>query len=182
MADKTVSVNLQASVSQYIAQMATASKATSAFRGSLMSVGAGMTKFITLPVLAAGAGALKVAMDWESAFAGVRKTVEATEPQLAKLEAGLRDLATQLPATHEEIAGVAEAAGQLGIALPRIETFTKTMVDMGETTNLSADEAATAMARLANIMQMPQTQFERLGSTIVDLGNKGAATDRFDGG
>lgn len=178
MADRTVTVNLRASVASYLSSMAAAGKATQGFAGGLARVGAGLTKFVTLPVLAAGAASVKAAMDWESAFAGVRKTVEATEPQFKKLEAGLRGMATQLPATHEEIAGVAESAGQLGIALPSIQSFTRAMIDMGETTNLSAEEASQAMARLGNIMQMPEDQFRRLGSTIVDLGNKGAATEQ----
>src|SRR5690554_7933450 len=56
----------------------------------------------------------KAAMSWESAFAGVVKTVDATAAELAVLEKGLRDMALEIPATHEELAGIAEAAGQLG--------------------------------------------------------------------
>lgn len=82
-----------------------------------------------------------------------------------------------MPATHAEIAGVAESAGQLGIQTDNVTSFTKTMIDMGEATNMSADTAATSMARFANITSMSQQDFDRLGSTIVDLGNNMATTE-----
>lgn len=75
-----------------------------------------------------------------------------------------------MPASHQEIAGVAEAAGQLGIKTENVVSFTKTMIDMGESTNMSAETAATSLARLANITKLPQDQFSNLGASIVDLG------------
>ncbi|WP_423250544.1 phage tail tape measure protein [Enterococcus hirae] len=93
------------------------------------------------------------------------------------MEKGLRDLAKELPASHEEIAGVAEAAGQLGIQTDNVVSFTKTMIDLGESTNMSAETAATSLARLANITKLPQDKFSNLGSAIVELGNNFATTE-----
>jgi TP901 family phage tail tape measure protein len=122
-------------------------------------------------------GALAKAIGFESAWAGVTKTVEGTESQLANLRQGIKDMGGEIPASTKEIAAVAEAAGQLGIQTDNILDFTRTMLDLGETTNLSSEEAATALARLANITQMPQENFDRLGSTIVALGNNLATTE-----
>lgn len=130
---------------------------------------------------AASLGALglatKAAMDWESSWAGVQKTVDGTAPQMAELEAGLRGLARELPSSHAEIAAVAEAAGQLGIATPNVLGFTRTMIDMGEATNLSAEEAATSLARFMNVMGTSQTDVGRLGASVVGLGNNFATTE-----
>ncbi|NLQ21236.1 phage tail tape measure protein, partial [Streptococcus pneumoniae] len=82
-----------------------------------------------------------------------------------------------LPATHTEIAAVAEAAGQLGIKTPNVVGFTKTMIDMGESTNLSAEQAATQLARFSNIMGTNQTDIGRLGAAVVGLGNNFATTE-----
>lgn len=123
-------------------------------------------------------GLAKAAIDWESAWAGVTKTVDGTPDQLASIESGLRDLAKTLPATHEEIAAVAEAAGQLGVKTDSIVGFTKVMIDLGETTNLTADEAATSLAQLMNVMGTSADDVSRLGSSIVALGNDGASTER----
>src|SRR5690606_3493048 len=93
------------------------------------------------------------------------------------VEQGLRDLTSVLPATHQEIAAVAEAAGQLGIKTDSVVAFTRTMIDLGETTNLSANDAATALARFTNIMGTNQDQVSNLGSAIVGLGNNYATSE-----
>nr|DAG79871.1 MAG TPA: minor tail protein [Caudoviricetes sp.] len=140
---------------------------------ALAAVGAGLT--------AASVGMGKAAMDWESAFAGVKKTVDDSTEGYAQLEGELRNLATTLPASHQEIAAVAEAAGQLGVKRDDIVGFTSTMVDLGETTNLTADEAATAIAQISNVMGTMDREgsegVERFGATLVELGNNGASTE-----
>lgn len=155
------------------------------FGNGLSSMGTTLTTSVTAPIMAGTIAVTKAAIDWESAFTGVKKTVNEMVDangnvtySYAKLEGQLKNLATQLPATHQEIAQVAENAGQLGISTDHIVEFTKTMIDMGESTNLSADEASTALARLANITGMSQDKFSNLGSSIVFLGNNFATTER----
>src|SRR5690606_33910633 len=143
---------------------------------TLTDVGSKLTTGLTLPLAAAGGGALKASIDFESAFAGVRKTVDASEEEFQALSEGSRQMAREIPQSATAIAGIAEAAGQLGIQTEHILTFTRTMADLGVATNLSGEEAATALARLANITQMPQSEFDRLGSAIVALGNNLATT------
>jgi len=137
--------------------------------GALTGIGAAL--------VATSGLAAKAAMDWESAWAGVTKTVDGTPEQLDAVQEGLRGMTGELPAAHEEIAAVAEAAGQLGVQTDSVVSFTKTMIDLGETTNLSADEAATALARFINIMGTSQSDVDRLGSAVVGLGNNYATTE-----
>lgn len=128
---------------------------------------------------AAALGAVAYAsVKWESDFAGVRKTVDGTEQQLSALSRELLHMSTVIPESTTKIAQVAEQAGQLGIATPHVAQFTRTMLMMGTTTNLSADQAAEAIARFMNVMQSAPDAVTRIGSTIVDLGNKGATTEK----
>ncbi|MDU1147509.1 MAG: phage tail tape measure protein [Enterococcus faecalis] len=157
---------------------------TASIGQSIEKVGGSMTKGITLPIAGAVGAVTTAAVKWESSFIGVKKTNDEMVDSNGKviysyddLEKGLRDLAKELPTSHEEIAKVAEAAGQLGIKTDKVVGFTKTMIDMGESTNMSADTAATSLARFANITQMSQDKFSNLGSAIVDLGNNLATTE-----
>lgn len=114
---------------------------------------------------------------YESAITGVYKTVNGTDAQLQRINDGIKEMSTQIPATTTQIAGVAEAAGQLGIATDDVLDFTRVMIDLGESTNLSADEAASALAKFSNITGTSAANYGRLGSVIVGLGNNFATTE-----
>ncbi|CAM3291404.1 phage tail tape measure protein [Vagococcus fessus] len=139
--------------------------------GNKMSVG------VTAPIVAGAGIAIKAASDYESAFAGVRKTVNASDAEFEKLSTGIRNMAKEMPASAVEIANVAEAAGQLGVSTPDILSFSETMIKMGVATNMSAEESSVAIARFANIMDMPMDKVDRLGSSVVELGNNFATTE-----
>ena len=87
------------------------------------------------------------------------------------------DLSKTTSSSATDISAVAEAAGQLGIKTPNVMKFTETMVKLGDTTNLSATEAASALAKFANITGTSADNYDRLGSVIVDLGNNFATTE-----
>lgn len=120
---------------------------------------------------------VKASIEFESAITGVFKTVDGTDEQLAAITQGIKDMTTQMPASTTEIAGVAEAAGQLGIATDDVLDFTRVMIDLGESTNLTADDAATSLAKFANITGTASDNYSRLGSVVVDLGNNFATTE-----
>lgn len=143
----------------------------------LTDIGKSMSLKVTAPIVAAGVAATKTAIDWESAFVGVKKTVDGTTEEIANLGQGIREMAKELPSSAKDIAGVAEAAGQLGIQTDNILGFTKVIIDLGNATNLIGEHGASQLAKFANITGMAQTEFDRLGSTIVALGNNSATTE-----
>ncbi|MEW2011414.1 phage tail tape measure protein, partial [Microbacterium sp. NPDC078814] len=187
MSERVVKVRLAAQVSDYEKGMLEAARATRTVgteaeklaqkKEAFERVGQGLVLTGTA-LTAIAALSVKAAIDWETAWAGVTKTVDGNEQQMAELEDGLRSLAQTLPATHQEIAAVAEAAGQLGVAREDVVDFTKTMIDLSETTNLTADEAATSIAQLMNVMQTTPEDVDNLGAALVALGNDGASTER----
>lgn len=148
------------------------SVAKTGLKGITVAVGT-----VSTALTGAAGYAVKTGIDFESAFAGVKKTVDATDTELDEFRQGIRDMAKEMPQSASQIAEVAEAAGQLGIENKNLLSFTEVMSNLGVATNMSATEAATSLARLANITQMPQENFDRLGSTIVALGNNLATTE-----
>lgn len=119
----------------------------------------------------------QASMDFESAMTGVAKTTDLSDAELARMTDSIRDMSTEIPASTEEIAAVAEAAGQLGIQKDALLDFTETMTMLGTATNMTAEDAATALARFANITGMSADNYDRLGSVIVDLGNHFATSE-----
>lgn len=144
----------------------------------MVSVGRGMTTYVTAPIAAGFAASAKEAISWESAFAGVRKTVDATEEEYAQLEQNIKQMSTEMASSKEEIAGVMEVSGQLGVeGVENLTAFTRTSVMLGDTTNIAAADAATALARVLNITGDGYDKIDRLGSVVVDLGNNFATSE-----
>jgi len=129
--------------------------------------------------------AVKSAMDWESAFAGVIKTVDGTSTELDALETQLRAMSTSstnplagLDNSALTLARIAELGGQLGVNIEDIAGFTQVIGELTIATNLTADSASTMIAQFANIVGMDLgTDLRGLGNVLVDLGNNSATTE-----
>ena len=144
---------------------------------ALTGAGKSLSKTVTTPVLAMGTAAIKASLDFESSFTSVRKTVDATEAEFDALASATKTMSTQVAASTTEINETMAIAGQLGIQNDYLVDFTRTMIDLGNSTNIVAEDAASTLAKFANITSMDQAQFGNLGATLVDLGNNFATTE-----
>ena len=143
-------------------------------------VATGLSNLGTRAALAAAGGLTAVvttAASFEDAFAGVRKTVDATDAELDKLQDSFREMARTIPVSFEELSALGETAGALGIATENIEEFTRVTALLGVTTDVSAQDAATALGQLSNVLGLTAEDYDNFASTLVDLGNKGASTE-----
>ncbi len=141
-------------------------------------------QYASTALAAGGVASAKFAIDFEDSFAGVKKTVDATPEQLAKIKQGIIDLSTTgidgrgaIPQTATELNELAAAGGQLGISQENIIDFTEVMAQMGSATNLVGEEGAATLARFQNVMGVGQNEIRNIGSAIVDLGNHSATTE-----
>lgn len=141
-------------------------------------------QYASTALAAGGVASAKFAIDFENNFANVKKTVDGTPEQIEKIRQEIIDMTTvginghsAIPETTAELTELAAAGGQLGIKTENISKFTETMAMLGTATNLYGEEGAATLAKFANVTKMDQENFDRLGSSIVDLGNNFATTE-----
>lgn len=123
-------------------------------------------------------GVTKAAVDYEAALAGVKKTTDPTAIQFAAFEQGFRNLANTIPVSAKELANMGAMAGQLGIHNESLLTFVETMAKLQTATNIIGEEGAAELAKFMNIMGTSQDRVSNLGSSLVDLGNNFATTEK----
>ncbi|RPH37043.1 MAG: phage tail tape measure protein, partial [Chloroflexi bacterium] len=167
----------QANLAALDRQMAYSVKRTGAGAAVLQRSLVGL-RFAAVGFAAATAGSVAAAVKYESAFASVRKTVQGTDKQLNTISDAILDMSEKIPESASALAELAGEAGALGVRRKDLVSFTKTASQLGTTTNMTSNAAADGLARLANIMDTKgKRAFHRMGSVLVDLGNKGASTE-----
>ena len=146
---------------------------------ALKEIGTTMTKYVTLPLVAGATLSVKAAVDWESALNGVRKTTDMTADEMSLLETELKRQALTTTYSSTELANLAQIAGQLGVrGVDDISKFVQVVSDLGISTDMTAEEAATDLARIFNITEGGNLDsLEKIGSVIVHLGNNLATTE-----
>lgn len=150
---------------------------------AMQKVGGAMTKYLTLPIVGGLTASVKTAADFESSFTGVKKTVDEIVDDNGELVYSYDDLKNELrripletASTYEQVMGIAQAAGQLGVEADQIPKFAKNIVMLGDSTNVAYGEGATTIAQFMNIVGDSTDTVDKFGSSLVVLGNK-TATD-----
>lgn len=156
-------------------QIKTLEEQTYGWKDALMEAKTGL-----IGVAGAGAGlgyVVKQAVDFESAMADVRKVVDASPEQFARLTERIREMTKELPLTAVELANIAAAGGQLGVAADDLDEFTMLAAKMATAFSMSAGDAGNAIAKLSNVFQIPIAKMGELGDVINVLGNNTNATE-----
>ena len=103
--------------------------------------------------------AAQTAIAFEESFAGIRKTVDASEQEFQRLSDQILQLSTAIPVSADELNRIGELGGQLGIAVQNLPSFIKTVSTLATTTNLTVENAALGLARLDAIAQTNGEKF-----------------------
>lgn len=115
---------------------------------------------------------------YETALVGVGKTTNIEGRRLRNFGREFQRLASEIPVSTTELLGIAQAAGQLGVeGEENLLVFTETIAKLGVATDLTGEQAATALTRILNVTNESISTIDNFGSVIVALGNNFAATE-----
>lgn len=182
MTDAAQLKNLQEQLAECKVQaqgFATAMQTTSALNWSdVKTLGMTLSATVTPALMQAGQSALDAANDIDSAYRDMRKTCDGTEKQFEQL----RDSAIEFSQTHvtsaDQILEIEAIGGELGVATDSLETFAETVSNLDIATDLDADDAATTLGQLSNILDdLDQNHMPNFSDALVRLGNNGASTE-----
>ena len=105
------------------------------------------------------------------------KVLQGGIPEAQVIARNIGEMSKVMPTARAELFNVAETAARLGIrGVANIKEFTRVASMMGVATNISADIAADAFARILKQTQTPVASFEQLGSVVNELANNMATT------
>lgn len=113
---------------------------------------------------------VKLAVDFESSMADVKKVVNFDTPQQFKeMEKDILRLTREIPMAGKEIAAIVAAGGQSGVARENLTGFASDAAKMGVAFDMAAGQAGESMATLSNVLQIPIAKIGRLGDAINHL-------------
>ena len=119
----------------------------------------------------------KAAMDFDSAFADVRKVVGNIDSSgLKEMRSTILQMSTEMPIAATELAKIFAAAGSAGIATKEIEQFATDVTKISVAFDMTAEEAGTAMAKLRTALGLSQTELVSLADAMNYLSNNTAST------
>ena len=121
--------------------------------------------------------AFRGAVDLENQMVEVAKTAGLSSRGILKLRDDLLDVSRSTGIATDKLTGYAETAGQLGIRGSRnILAFVEAAAKLEAVSDLDADRAASALAKISNAFKIPIEQADQLGSVMNELSNTTPAT------
>lgn len=117
----------------------------------------------------------------EMAIAQISRVSQATAVELDRIVDRVRVMSEEIPIAFEELGEIAMLGSQVGVANEALGVFTETVALFAATSEVSADQTASMMARIMEMTNLNETRgqasVQNLGSAIAYLGSNALATD-----
>lgn len=117
-------------------------------------------------------------VEFEDALVGVGKTTNLEGIKLQKLGEDIQKLAFRIPVATNELLKLAQISAQLGVTgRNNLLKFTETAARLAVSTDVSGEEAASSLARIITATGGTVESVDKLGASLVALGNTFNATE-----
>lgn len=147
-------------------------------QGSLVSLGMSLSTTVTPAITAMGYGMVDAANTIDAAYRDMRKTVNGTEEDFEELRQAAIEFSSTNVTSADQILSIQAIGGELGVATEDLKTFAETVSNLDVATDLNAEEAATSLGQLSNIISdLTGDKFPNFADALVRLGNNGASTE-----
>ena len=140
--------------------------------------GAGMqlTKFVTLPIVALGAGSLKMASDFETAFTEVTTLFDLPKAQVASLREGVLELARTMGIDPVEAAKAMYQAISAGVAPAQVLKFLETNAKLAVGGVTDLETAVDLTTTVLNAFGLETSETARVADILFKGVEKGKTT------
>jgi TP901 family phage tail tape measure protein len=132
---------------------------------------------VAAAVTAAGVATTAAFASQEAAFTTVERIVNANSDEIGKLRNDLISLSTEIPRSFQDLSSIASLGAALDIPAQSLDEFTDVVARFAAVTGTTEEAAATGFGRIAQYLNIDDTQFENLGSAILRAGNISVATE-----
>jgi len=186
---RSLVVKIGADISALQKGLEDASKALNKAGKSLTSLGDKFTKGLTVPIAAAGAGLLKLGMDFDKSFDKIRVGTGATGKALKGLQEDFKAVYSSVPAGMDDVStAIADLNTRLGLTGKPLQELSKQTLNLSRITGedlsgiiknssrlfgdwgISADKAASTMDYLFKVSQSTGIGFNELNAKLVQFG------------
>lgn len=126
----------------------------------MQSVGANMTKYVTVPLAAAGAGMVAVGKQFDDAFDKIRIGTGATGKALEGLNDDFRKVATQVPSSFDEVStAIADYNTRLGISGQALQNLSVQTLNLARITDSDLGKTIEETSQSFQAFNVPVEKF-----------------------
>ncbi|MDL5351103.1 phage tail tape measure protein [Microbacterium sp. zg-YB36] len=127
---------------------------------------------------AAGVAVGVLSASFESSFTSVERTSRTSGLAAENLRGQLMQLTREIPTSFGEVSQIATLGAQLNIAAGDLASFSESIAQFSATAGTTLDATATGFGRIAQLLGVPTSEFNKLGSAILYAGNTSVATEQ----
>ena len=168
MAQKELNVRLGLYTADFEKKLKGVNRSLASFQRQVEGIGRGLSKSLTLPIVALGGIATKTFVDFELSMAKVKAVSGATEAQFKTLNDSALELGRTTQFTASEVSSLQLSLSKLGFSPDEINKSTAAILDLALATGEDLAQSATVAAATLKGFELPAEEMIRVTNIMAD--------------